>query len=248
VVAAVSEFASIRDAMETRFPYADLRAYFAFIDTAAGSGKYRHHVAPKCEFPELRDSEDNIALLNYEDHKQAHQLLSEAVPEHTGFRLAAIYMFAYESSEYEKRTRLNGQAAVESGQLARAREKQGYEGLYAALEKGRASMTPEEWRAGSRKGGLTQAAADARERSRITNEISGWANCEIARESIDLAKRYVAQVESGRRAATSGQLAAARESLGYKGLCQNMAKGAHSRWHVQRGINSPTCAFCFCNV
>jgi hypothetical protein len=244
----VSEYASARDAMGARFPYADFRAYFAFIDTCAGGGDYRHHVAPKCEFPELEKNWQNIALLSYEDHKEAHRLLSEAVPEHTGFRLAIIYMFAYESGEYVKAMKLNGQAAVESGALAKAREAQGgYEGMCASLVKARAALSPEMRTASLAKGRATQAADGYSafiNKGRETNAATGWANLVKGRAARDPKKTLIAQIKCGLEAADSGQLAKARDVLGLEGLRNNMAKGRHTRYHVRRGVVDSSCKFC----
>jgi hypothetical protein len=232
--------------MEARFLYADFRAYFAFIDTAAGGGDYRHHVAPKCEFPELEKDWQNIALLSYEDHKEVHRLLSEAVPEHTGFRLAILYMFAYEKKDYENMVRLNGIAATQSGALARGRAKLGTKGLRAALEKAWAAQTIEDRRIAGSKGAQTQAAIDALKRAHLTHEASGYANCAKGRAAaaLDPKKTLIAQMKCGLEAAFSGQLAKAREIIGIEGLRSNMEKGRHTRWHARRGIVNRTCSFC----
>jgi hypothetical protein len=245
----VGEFAPIRDLMELRFPYADLRAYFEHLDTCAGGGGHKHHVAPKCEFPELAKDIWNIALLSYGDHREAHRLLSAAVPEHFGFRYAMLLMHGQEEQAYLERLQINGVNAAKSGQLAKARDAMGYVGACKALKKARSKVSPEVRRAALAQGNETQRAAGfpSFERGRRTNAASGWANCKKARKAQGragnrkaLAKAHAVQGAEGMVQAA----AAARVALGRDGLLRNFAKGRHTMYHVRRGVVVDTCEFC----
>jgi hypothetical protein len=216
----MSEFASIRDAMELRFPYADFRSYFEFIDTCAGGGKHRHHVAPRCEFSELIEDLDNIALLSYEDHARAHVLLSEAVPDHLGFRVAALHMFGKSEEAFLE---LCKKGAREGGRksMTALRKRLGKKGLQAVSAMGIAAARAGGWR-GCRKGHATQAAAGHPQLAKAHAVVGG----------IEGMKAW------GRKI---GAIAAKKYP---EMLRRNLDKGRHTTNHTRRGIVNTACKFC----
>jgi hypothetical protein len=146
---------TIREIMEARFPGSNLSAYFTFVYGCAENGEQAHHVAPRCEFPELENLPGNLVRMSYENHVHAHVLLSAAVPSHRGFRTAMLNMTRRSGQAFLEMTSIGGKKggrrAVESGQLARARAERDREEFLATCRKGLA-----------------------------TNEAKGWENCKKA--------------------------------------------------------------------
>src|SRR5208282_1319296 len=70
--------------MQVKYPHAIFNRYFAFLAACPVrvTGKaYRHHIAPREQFPELDKHPDNIIRLSLARHRQAHFILSFAIPD-----------------------------------------------------------------------------------------------------------------------------------------------------------------------
>jgi len=209
-----------RGALEKRFPRADFRAYFAFLGKRAGSGRHRHHVCPRCEFPEMAKDPANVVRLSYKDHAKVHRLLSNTVPEHAGFRIASLYLSGKQTEQASiEKSRLGGRTAKAKGALEKAHAKLGIDGLRAQAARARAATTLEARLALLAKGRRTQAAA-------------GYPGLVKA--------RAIAGPEGLRAAQAKGQ--ASMAAAGYPNLISGL--GPHKYWHVRRGLVSQDCKFC----
>jgi len=251
--------------MKKRFPGADLGMYFAFLGCAA-AGTYRHHIAPCCEFPELKKDSENIVLLCYDDHRTAHQILSEAVPGHTGFRTAALNMFKQSGLAFVEASRRGGNSAVQTGQLAearkimaesgypqlaRARKKMGQDGMCRNLAKARTVLGKEGLLAVAARGRASQAKAGhpqiAKARALLTPEILAAARAKSTATNAHrgwqcfVKGRITSATKGWPHAKRAGDLGRTTQaSMGYS----NLKKGLHIRWHVKQNIVNPNCGFC----
>lgn len=60
--------------------YLDFIEQFSFKVKPDGVYTEIHHILPKSVFPEFKEDEDNLSILTYKDHCDAHQLLALAYP------------------------------------------------------------------------------------------------------------------------------------------------------------------------
>jgi hypothetical protein len=122
----------IRAAMQTKYPYADFAPYFAYLEARPvrrwrhNAGLHRHHIAPREQFPELDGgyTGPNIIVLRVSEHKRAHCILAQAVPEANwpapkfvaaaakgGRKLAALGLGIHAPGVAEKGRRIGGRIA-----------------------------------------------------------------------------------------------------------------------------------------
>jgi hypothetical protein len=210
----------IKIIMQKRFPRARFGAYFAFLAKHRNSGAHRHHIAPRCEFPELAGEKDNLVNLSYEDHVRAHVLLSNAVPGHGGFRAAVLFNQGQTARAFMEASRQGGIMSAKSGGTARART----------------FLSEKDYRA-------------MRAKSALTNAASGWANCRKASAAqtpenlrqAGLKGRMILGREGLRVAGAKG-----RAAMAAMGLTPAMAGrvGGHVYRHVKQGIVKPSCELC----
>lgn len=227
-----NQILTIRELIVSRFPLANLEGYFSFLALCGGTGNYDHHIAPRCEFPELHDDARNIVKLTHENHAHAHRLLSDAIPDHQGFRIAALYMSQRSGemvSEIQSRAgKKGGRSAVDSGQLAKARQIGQPNATRAAL---------------------------------LVHKASGWANCKKAlmvanaNRKVRAERRKLAESlnpfsRDGSRKGNRGKHPNSRNhpnrfNLGLAVLQDRnlKVKMTHNRWHRNRRL-SPDCILC----
>jgi hypothetical protein len=211
-------FANVVITLKRHFPGMDFRAYFAYIKKyrkSKAKGLQKHHILPRCEFPELSNITWNWAWLTYDEHKKAHKLLAAAVPNHGGFRKAAIHLFDKTAKVFSDFARRGGQRNVESGKLAKARAVQAAAG-WPNLIKARKIQGSQGLRLAGLKGNAVSAAKN-------------WVNQKKAR-SKDLAERLT-RLEKG-------HTTQARQ--GYPAL----RAANHLRWHSRRGKLIISCEHC----
>jgi hypothetical protein len=82
--------------LQRRFPKANFRRYFSFLDSIKPfRGKYFaiHHIAPRSEFPKLVYQSNNKLKVSLANHFRAHYYLALAVPSCRNFQ-CAFYLMA----------------------------------------------------------------------------------------------------------------------------------------------------------
>ena len=70
--------------LQFRYPQADFKTYFAFLEACRHSPQngeiHTHHICPVSKFPDLEDDDNNKIQLTTDNHSKAHQLLAKACP------------------------------------------------------------------------------------------------------------------------------------------------------------------------
>jgi hypothetical protein len=249
----VKKLVAVGKALRARFPGADFDGCLMFLSTVFDSGKYRHHIAPRCEFPELEDEPDNIIRLSYKNHVRVHVLLSKAVPEHAGFRHTMLMMTGQtELAQTEAAAR--GRAAQGGAEglralLLKANAAQSPKERLANLAKARAAQSPEERRAAGEKGNAVNAAAGYTNltKARAVQGYEGLCAAAAKGRAILGPKGLRAAREKGLAALSPEELRAASAkgiAAAAAGGWRGCRKGRHMRWHAACGVVSPTCEFC----
>jgi hypothetical protein len=229
----------VRKAFKERFPRSDARAYFAYVEKYGKPKRknlYCHHICPKCEFPKLEKEPWNQTWLTWNQHKEAHRLLTNAVPESKGFRVAALHLFNQSGQAFIEGCRRGGVWASKSGHCAKigakGRAKLGYEGICKNFEKGRKTQAAK---------GFPQLA-----KARVEMADAGWPHLRKIHEEMGL-KGMRAQMELAHKAMSRERrlelLDQGRATQAAKGN-PNMARGNHVQWHLRRNVYNPKCKFC----
>jgi hypothetical protein len=205
--------------LQERYPTADFSVYFRFLEACAGtqrdSGRtHGHHICPRKQFPDLEDEPDNVITLHIDDHALAHKLLGAAVPELS--RATAAWI------ESQK------DGAAKGGRVAARVHKKNRTGPYAP---------------GSRKLGRVNGRKNA---LRLKEHGRGWFAPGVAAMGGRITGRKTKELGIGVHA--PGMAAKGGRSLTLEQHREFGSIGArvvnHKRWHVSRGIKSPTCALC----
>ena len=222
--------------MEAKYPQADFGAYFYVLGQSVGSD-HKHHIAPRSLFPELADEPDNLKPLSVREHVEAHRMLAIQIPE---------------ANWYPKFIAGNLATSAKGGRIGGRIHKKNGTGIFAS------GMSAKGGRLGGKIGNREGKAIGGRITGRIHKKNgTGIFAPEHRGKSGRITKEKGIGIFAPGMAAKAGKIGgriAAENGIGAHapGMA---AKGGritgrincHNRWHVKRGVVSPTCELCQMN-